>query len=433
MNYLLRKTCSPAKAAAYFWIGGFVLGLGTPVGAEPPALPSRFDQTTVQQLVDSLHQGQNATILKIGYFARRNAHPFPATKGFALLESALEKETVGSERWFYLQSVRGFAGLRIGQDTKRSGYEAYKHLFSRMVDGQKASALDVVQRSIYEFVSTLPGNYGVGRTFEDDAKEVLLKALPAHLNLLKRNDSGPYNIPWAAAAQAANVSGALIPIMAKALNDPSMPKTFHLYKTAAEVYQTNDANRAIALLQQARSRLKGDMKQTVLLFDSLVTLLANQGNRGGAVSAQQEMVKLTGQGRVRLAKLYLEEGDKVSFRAELSKLATGNLNDVDMYQTALLLFQLYEQEHKHAELRDQATSLLSNYLSARRTRDAEQELRARLLLARVYLSDQDVTKAIATLSPGQLLAKPTTPSGQLVYNELQRRLEQIKKGFTAAQ
>jgi hypothetical protein len=398
-----------------------------PVLPPPPQMPAQFDEATVRHLIDTADQGQNAIILKIGYFMNRIAHPFATTNGLAVIKDAITKDTVGSKRWFVLQSIRGFAGFRIAPTTRDESYEAYDALFGRVDDAEKSGAVDVLQRAVLEYASTVYGEYGTHRYGVGPSKEILLKAFNAHLKTLLKAEPGDFYISWSQAIEAVGGGDEFTKAMQARLDDAQTPKSYLLLRTAADIFAAADTPRAIELLRQAKPLLpKGDMEQATSLYKTLVKYLVQLKKWDEASVEQAELVRLTGYGREWLVYTQGQKGNDTGLDATLASLTLPNADDGEINDAAKALLNVPygDDVARKKVLTDKAIALLKSYLQSNRKRDLEQELRARYRLGQIYVAAGDPVAAKAVLT----VAAPTGTESNVVkayFSRIQQLLQSL--------
>jgi hypothetical protein len=393
----------------------------------PPVLPRQFDQATLQQLIDTAEQGQNAIILKFGYFLHRTPEPVAPSEGFSLLKATIEKEPVGTRRWFVLQMVRGFAGFRVGPGTKVDAYQAYETLFDKADEADKAKAIDVVQSAILDYASTIYGGYGVKNDNTDTAKAVLLKALDTHLKYLPQTGSAD-DIPWDKAIGAVGSSAQFAAVVEKVLASPDVPQSYSLLRTAARVIGSTNLSRSVELLQKAKLSLpKGDIGQAQSLYELLVQDLSFLTKWDEAVAAQKELVQLTSKGYAQLAVLQWQQGDEKGLDATLASLSMPTANENEINETAQALYKTHVEgsDERKKLLPDKAVSLLQAYLKTNRTRTLEQELRARYWLGQMLIAAGDLPAARAALMVEAPIETATGGMAKAYYARIQQLLRSM--------
>ena len=226
--------------------------------AAPPVMPRVFDKPTVQKLIDNIEERGNAPVLKVGYFTVYRRHDLPMEEGLELLQSAIEKETEGSRRWFLLQQVYAYGAIRIDADTQTDGLKLYEKMFGQGVLAKKAAAEDVLMRSVYEYVNAFPtvflANNGKGTA---TMRTVLAKALKLYLNALKTNQSIASVPNWTGAMAAlSSKDGEEKPFLSQineATKAPAAGNRKRVLETAAAVYAPFNKKRANEYLRQAKA------------------------------------------------------------------------------------------------------------------------------------------------------------------------------------
>ena len=403
-------------------------GFDRPAYGAPPEMPPVFDQATVQTLVQDIDQGQNAVKLKIGYFARRSRLGYPRSEGLALLERCADQAQPDSRRWFVLQSVIGFAGLRVDQPSRETAYAAYSAIFRDSAKAEAAGATDVVERAMYELVATIPGNYGPRWQLCDlTVYPTLLKALAAQLSILKAGGKIPYRIPWARAFVFTGEARAARPVVERALADPQMPASYDFYMLAAEVLCTTDGDRAGELLQKAMPLANGPQERDQVTR-TMVERLEAEKKLGEAIALQQKWIGTTGAGRADLLRLLWEAKDRAGIERELTALHRPDANEAEINGSVGAVFTLTaaDSDPRSGKLRESAAGLLEGYLSERRVRDVEQELRARLTLSAFDAAGRRPTEAQSVLAGGLKLV-PQTHDAMRLYGALVRQYHNLQR------
>ena len=233
---------------------------GKNVAAAPePKMPSRFDQATVTRLVRDIDKDFSAVVLKRGYFSNRSVQDYPVDKGLLLLKKTAEQEKKGSARWFLLQSVRAYAGVRSSKAEERAtATSLYGTLFTAYAQSPSKQSVKVVQRSIYEFLNAVPTEKGDEQVFasaavdEAQGKTAFLQALKAYIVLLKKNKPYKIAMPWTEAVTHFRVGKEASELVEQAV----APKqgtvvSPSLYFLAAKILEPSSPIRAEQMRQKA--------------------------------------------------------------------------------------------------------------------------------------------------------------------------------------
>lgn len=334
--------------------------------AAPPQMPPSFDEATVKSLINKIDQEPNAIILKMGYFAVRKPHQFPRESGYALLGSSVKTATPNSRRWFVLQSVRAFAATRLRPIEVATGMEIYEDLFSRSSAAVKGVATDVVQRAVYECVVTIPMQYVDTGLAIPEAKETIVKALEAHL--MYPTDYSAARPPWEKAVKKTDSYQECEALVEQTLKRRATPDQYTTLVAAAAFYLPFKPERTAELLQKAQTLSSSNTtKEPDLRLD-------------------------------------------------------------DQVELAAVLVALYEKDKaankKHG---DQALDILSKYLAATTPRKVERELEARLMLARLFLDNKNVSEAKVVLSIEHLQDSLKTKRAHQRYADAKRLLDDLSK------
>ena len=392
-----------------------------PGSSAPPPMPEAFDKQTVQRLIDAIDQGHNAIVLKIGLFARRTPQPLAVRDALSLLRSAVGGEKVGSRRWVLLQSVRGFAGLRIGSDTREEGIQAYTTVLGAIEEARKAGAAEDAERAIYDLVATIPGKYGAAhavRAFE--CRAILAEAMTAYLTLVNAGECHDFPIPWMEAVDAVGWCPGCESVL-DSLHDSDHPASLALLNFASQVLCVDYPAEALAAQKSSRALLGADMPAMERYYARLVNLLVRAGKRSEAIASQREAIKATGHGSARLADLYRQCDDKTGEAAVLDGLHTPDADETDVIDAAKMLLKAYrESRGADTSASDRAMGILTVYLDAHRKRDLEQELRARLTLAQLFVGAGRLDDARTLLADAPARPAMPTPTATLEFTAIER-------------
>lgn len=168
-----------------------------------PVMPSSFDKATVQNLIDNIEMSGNAPILKVGYFNVRKPQVLPMREGYDLIVQAVEKEPKGTKRWFLLQQVRAWGGVRLPVENEEDGkrrnasFQVYAGLFDKADLARKNNASGVLLRTVYEYVQAVPTRH-IARNLQGPPSLMkdLQKALRIYLDALMNNERVVFVPDW---------------------------------------------------------------------------------------------------------------------------------------------------------------------------------------------------------------------------------------------
>ena len=125
-------------------------------------------------------------------------------------------------------------------------------------------------------------------------------------------------------------------------------------------------------------------------------------------------VRLTGRGQARLALFYWESKGTSSFQAVVRELSTPAGGEQEINLLGDILNQLAVQQPAAARTLQQANvELLQSYLSGKRARSMDQELRARLTLGRTLAEEKRIQEARAVLEAGTLPTDGDSPAAKI--------------------
>lgn len=397
-----------------------------------PAMPAHFDRATVQQLVDEVEKQHNATVLRAGYFMRRGKVEFPQREGLDLLRTAIDKETVSTKRWFTLQSTLGFASLRVPGASSRDGIAAYGIIFDRAGEAAKVSASYQLNQALSDFVFSVIGRLNDLHLSQDSrTREVLLKAWSAYVTTDVGSKTERREPDWSRAIIKADAESLFLPHIEKQLADPTVIRTYGFLKTAAALLESENPQRAVELLREAQPLLaKNDTEESADLHNRIVDLLVHENRLPEAILGQQEYVKLSGRGHAKLAKLHLQNKDKVAFDIVIQSLSSTDANECEINELAESLLEISPAtETSNAEAVECAIKLLGGYLNASRERNAEQELRARKALGKLFLGQKKYQEALKALDISNVKPPLATPRARTYAADI-KRLQTGLEGLT---
>lgn len=376
---------------------------------DAPVMPARFDAPTVQGLVDHIDEGRNASILKGVYFNPHFQQALPLADGLKLLKASLQKQPPETKRWYYLESTYAFAAVRVAPANLSEGLKAYEAIFDRAKQAIGAGAAYPLQRSVYEFVFTMPTSYLLPNPDDaGDAPRTLYKAFDAYLLLLKAKQEGPVEPEWERVVQYSAFDARYGKAIEAALKDPEMPRSASFYKLVDVFQCRQNTDGTLKLLQDAKASLPaasslGGKEQARDLYRMIVDLALLKGDWPLAISSQQELIQRTGRGRARLAMLYLQSHKATEYNETAVEMRKPDANETDINDLASALLRWGHKDAKRLpRLQREADTLLKGYLDAPRTRANDEELVARLTLAQSYIDQKRTAEARAVLAAAKL-------------------------------
>ena len=376
----------------------------SPLFADPPRFPSVYDRACVEGLIAGIDRGDNALILKFGFFLRKpQAQSLQPAEAVQMVEDAAKAEPTGTRRWFQLESVVGFAAERTDPDGGPAA-DAYCAIFDNVSDGRGRAALDIAGRSMYELATTVVGlardlgiqNARQAKLASDvmtESRRPLLKAVGAYLWMLNEGAPTRFPIPWGPALQAAGAGQPAEGLVKDALAPPSFPRGAASWITSA-----GHPMMAQHYLDVARPLLSNDPSQAQPYFRELVVLLERLGRIRDAAVAQSALVTLSGRGRADLLTLYRRLGDAKNVAALEKALGSADSPGEEVFGVANELLGAFAADtDKHRDLGAQGAALLTGYLHSNRHRSARDDLRATILLAQYYVRANKMAEARRTL------------------------------------
>jgi hypothetical protein len=292
-----------------------------------------------------------------------------------------------------------------------------------------SDAVEITQRSIYEYVSTVTGRLRFLTLGENRARvsEVLARALTAYVTLDAPTAVEP---PWPEALWVTGISKAMSGFVERSLDDPKVKKTYTLLRMAALVYRRLYPDKALDLMRQAKALLPpNNVRQAESYYRQLVDLLEDSGKLTEAIAAQKEAVQLTGHGGGRLLVLQVRNKDDDGFQETFNLLQAPDADEQDVVQAGAMLIQL--NSTKYPQSREQGVALLESYLAAKRNRDVVQELNARLTLAQFFVIRRQWPEAKAALSIENLKPPFASRLARNDYAAAQEMLKQIDSQINA--
>jgi hypothetical protein len=267
----------------------------TPSAAPQSArMPATFDEVTLKRLLGAIDQGNNASILKFGYFMRNS----DASLGLSLLQQAIKSENAGSKSWFLLHSLQGFAAFHVGGSSPDVGFGSYSTIFRQPRRAKEADAVLVLGRTLNEFLQGVTGVFRSNGLQEDKGThKVLLEAWDAYAFYLAEAGEEGYGKHlqepnWREVIEVSGIDkSGLLPLVNKALDDRKVYKSYGLLTTAAWLLKDAEPQRAIALLQQAKPLLPEILptdistrsrNQVEWYYATLASLLAGNAQSGSS-------------------------------------------------------------------------------------------------------------------------------------------------------
>lgn len=379
-----------------------------------PEMPPSFERKTVQSLVDNIDQGDNATIIKFGYFIRRNPEWLTLSEGLEILRSAVNKEPVGTKRWFLLQQVRAFAAPRSGKSTWQEGLISYQDSLLQSAKSKEAGAEDVLQRTIYEFVAAVGTKTMWNLSDFPESRSVLQHALKAHLEYLKVHNKTPFRFEWDRAIRLVRGNEELKNIALSMLHDPPKAKedSFDFLFTIAIVLGYSDVPSALEALDRAEPLLDSvsDIEKAAF-FERRIQFLRKTDRVSDALTQQKKQIAETGGGYAQLIETLLESKNEKGIKEFLLEVQSPKVKEAEVVTVAYLLWN----NGRNIEM----MALLENYLETDRERSIEKDLEMRVLLAQAYLEKERWEEATELTVIPHIKPPLPTENAQMYYDALQ--------------
>lgn len=355
----------------------------------PPNIPTNFDKATVARLLNDVDQGQNDSILKIGYFLNRRRPLFPVTQGYQMAIGYLQVEVPYSRRWFTLQSLVGWAAIRLRQGDATQGLEAYSQVFSHYQEARRADASAVARSAIYEYVSVVsnPGNsLSWDGADEREVQRVLQEAFLASLVLGEREGFSP-NWSTAIRPDSKEEVSKFVQDIQSNLETQKTGVTLESIKSASTVLLQLDPQKALTLLKENEARFTG--VQHEWYEDATVDGLENQGQVKKAHTLQAERVNKSGLGYFRLLRssIYLKNLNQTGWEevdAVLARISTSKEKGEEIIEISKFLKELGESGnplYKKEEVYPRAVKLLTAYVEENQSKHSKSTLLARYYAA----------------------------------------------------
>ncbi len=401
-----------------------------------PQLPTSFDRSLVQTLVEDIDKPRSASTLKFGYFARRGHPDFPFDDAMSLISAAIAKEPVGSKRWFYLQDVRGYAIFKTNVLTLGEGIAAYAAIFDAADKAVAADALYPMRVSVAEYAAYIADTDNKDTVQEEpQAKATLLKAWKAYALIAALPMKGRTAPPdFISAFAALDSSDDAIRVIEKTLTNPKVPHSFELLVTGASLVAPKQPEKAISWLHEAKPLLPSPstlnavltspaINETARFYDLLVDVLQKNNRIDEAIAEQRERIAKVGGGYGPLWVLLARKGDTNGQNAVVAQLKSPTLPGREVLRAAGTMGQFKLLTAPVAGGPEAGADVLQALLLPNRDRTPEEEMQARLWLGSYYRNRKQNDKALEVVTmpePAQL-----TGRGRLMWAALSRLRETI--------
>lgn len=388
------------------------VGAGKALPTPPPRIiPTDLDEAGVQDILGRIEEPGATSKLKIGIFSRRASSMSP-TAGYELIVQAIQKEQVGSARWFFLKSLEAYAGLNTSTVSSEDAIGMYGELFDQSKEAANVKALYPLHQAIAEYVMMVPTLIR-NRGLQDASitQEVLGKAWLAYYSTLEQKQQAKVitQVPnWGQTLAKLKDPEALLPVVERSLQDPATPKDFDFYLAAAGLYAQRKPDKALSLLQEAKPLLPPALERTAPYYALLSRLFQSNNQLGEAILAQNQVVQSTGQGRTRLLQLFVKNHDEVGVSRLLDQLSQTDANTSEILSIADAVLSPGKPDPTLSHAEDEADNILKAYLSTTRQRDPIDELQARYLLGRDLAKKDRILEATAILQVAAELP-PSSP------------------------
>ncbi len=392
---------------------------------------STFDRSRVQELLDSVEAGTNASTLESGYFLRRGQPPLSQGDGYAMVEAAIEKEHIASDRWFVLESVRAFAALRTPGVEPDEAYDAYGKIFNMAAQAKTTFAIDCVRKAVRMYVYSVPGRINFLQLPDDKVTtDLLFQAWNVYYYVLPADESGD-NPDWLPAIEWTSSDAQFLPLVQQMIQT-SPSNSFSLRKIAVSLSEGSDPSGALKALKACRSMLPSDPDEEAWYFGTVEKLLDQVNDHPSAILAAQDQIATMGTGYGRLAEeLFLSE-DNIGFQKSISYLDGNTAAAIDVLDAADRLEELAAlNEDKNQTARTSAALVLNSFLSSNRPMNEVDRLHAESCLAGIYLAESKFKLAEKTLESALKAPEPTDAQALNYYCSLEQTRKELETAQTA--
>lgn len=397
----------------------------------PPSMPL-FNEVTIRQMLNSIDQGYNFTLLRAGYFGGHRKSSFPVTDGFAVLKSTLETQRPGDLKWFLLEALRGSAAFHAQELPLDDGFDAYGLIFDNINLATTSQTQAAVHTSIRDFVTSIDTSLKrKGGQYDSRTADLLVKAWNVWHKLPPSAIDAKRPLDWSRAVKAADAQDKFTAIVGDALKDTTHAPDFQMLKLAVVVLEDQEPQRAIDLLKTAQKKMEpGDLNQQKWLYetwtklitgndpsDQLAPKITDKTQLAALVEMRKDQISYTGHGYADLLKLYwqLNQNDKA---AELMKvISQSGVRAAEKIDVAKVLLtpprDLEFDKDAAKQMQARGVELLQTYLSSTDKRNPDEEIRARYELGRYFVKQDQITQALQALDTGD--AKPASRNSQTAF------------------
>lgn len=410
----------------------------------PVQMPSVYDRTAVKLLIEQVEKPSAMTALKIGYFMRRTRHPLPIQEGFSLIKNAASQEKRGTKRWFSLNSIVGFAAFRLPQPALSDGFTAYNSIFD---EASKAIAIGSeypLRKAMDEFALDALGLFSTQSLINSDprVRVTFIKAWKAYAIYAQLagigvdgKDKFKLSEPkWGHVLGNLGVWPEIVKATETLLKNPRLPQTYQIFTTSAYIIETVDHDRGITLLRAAEKLLPQDDSQEVHeYYGALIEWVAPYGQKDinrlkQAVVLQQNYTKITKKGHGKLAVFMILTNDKIGLQQLISSMEQPDADASEINSVARSLAEIGIEQGTSTQKAngvEQSEALLLSYLKSDRTREIDQELQARLTLAKSLKRRAKLQEARAVLMASPVSHPDPTPTTKELADDIQKLLMSI--------
>lgn len=407
--------------------------------AAPVQMPDTYNREAVEQLIGQVDKPSAMRALKIGYFMNRTRHPLPVQEGFLLIRNAAAQEKIGTNRWFSLNSVVGFAAFRLPKPAINDGFAAYNALFDVASKAVAVGAEYPLRKALDEFALNGTGLFtSQSLTSDPRARDTFVRAWQAYAIYAQSTGTGvdgkdKFKFPepkWGDVLSNLGVWPEVVAATEVLQKNSKLPQTYQILTTSAYIIETVDHDRGIALLSRAEKLLPADNLQEVdEYYGALIEWVAPYGQKDinllkKATNLQQNYTRLAKKGYGKLAIFLILTDDKVGLQKLIASMKRPDADESAINSVARGLTEIEIEQGTNAHKAvgvEQSEALLFSYLKSNRVRDIEQELQARLTLAKSLKKRAKFQEARSVLA-----ASPSTsPDSTRTAKELAQKNQQL--------
>jgi hypothetical protein len=386
-------------------------------------------------MLSGIADGDNYVRLQRFYFAPPRRHACDKPTGLEMLRKVLAAEPPGTDAWYLLQSLRGFACFHLHHDARLEGITAYRALFAQALRSKRVP--ERTSEFFRDLGACLLSDMQLPPVYSAHPEEAASAFLMGYECWLRLDTLDPIEVPVRKVALAIEVGVLAIErLNYRYVEDVSRADCYALLKRmaiGAETYGMLEC--PLRLMKRAEKVLPVDDPEEVQRFYRRYAKLYMDLGRGGykkAVELTLRRIAKCGSGYADLARLHLAASQEGAYAARhhlaagqaayaevMAVLRSPQAPEADVLQAANdLRAGASGDSRKRRTNLERAVGILLPYLTGERARTPDAEVEARLAAGQMLRALGREDEALKVLREARPDTDALSGEGRMAYRRI---------------